>query len=88
MFVLSTRICCGAGFDDARMAVADVRHVVVRVEVAAALVVVQILHPSAHDLHRIAIRDAEIAADVRARAASVSRRRRRRRETARPERAR
>ena len=36
--------------DDARMTVADVRHVVVRVDVAAPFVVEQVLHPSAHDL--------------------------------------
>ena len=56
-----------AGLHDARMTVADVRHVVVRVDVASALVVVQVLLPAAHDLHRIAVRDAQIAAD-RARA--------------------
>ena len=43
------------------MAMADQRHIVVDVEVRAPGVVVQILHPSANDLQRLAIRNAEIA---------------------------
>ena len=49
----------------ARMRVADVRHVVVRVEILAPLVIVEILPPSARDAHRIVVGDAQIGAEVR-----------------------
>src|SRR6516164_2985352 len=45
------------------MRVADMRHVVDGVEVAAAVGVVEILQVAADDLERLAIGDAEIAAD-------------------------
>ena len=48
---------------DARMAVADVRHVVVRIEVLPARRVEEQLPPSAHDLERLSIPDAEVTTD-------------------------
>ena len=48
---------------DARMAVADVRDVVVAVDVAAPGLVEEILHRAADDLHRPAVADADVAAD-------------------------
>ena len=44
----------------ARVVVSHVRHVVVRVQVLAALVVEQVLFPAAHDLERILIRDGQV----------------------------
>jgi hypothetical protein len=38
------------GFDDARVAVTDKRNVVVHVEIRAARVVIEMLHPTPHDL--------------------------------------
>ncbi len=48
------------GAHDARVAVPDERHVVIDVEKGAARVVVEVLHPSAHNFQRLLIRNAEI----------------------------
>ena len=49
------------GLDHPGVAVPDERHVVVNVEVRPAGFVVQILHPAAHDLQRMLIRDTQIS---------------------------
>ena len=49
------------GADDARVGVAHERDVVVRVEVGAPGLVVEVLRPAAHDLERPAVRDREVA---------------------------
>ena len=46
---IEQRELCLRRLDHARMAVADERHVVVNVEIGAARLVVQILHPATHD---------------------------------------
>ena len=51
------------GIDDARVAVADVRHVVVAVEIAAAGLVEQVLHRAADDVDGPAVAEADVAAD-------------------------
>ena len=53
----------GRGADDARMAVTDVRNVVVGIEVLASALVVEILHPAADDLHRRPIGDGKVGTD-------------------------
>ena len=53
------------GVHHARVAVADNRHIVVHVEKRAPSFVIQILHPAAHKLERLLIRDAQVAADPR-----------------------
>ena len=63
MLVLSDAHLPLGGIDDARVAVADVRHVVVAVDVAAAVVVEQVLHRAADDVERAAVGDADVAAD-------------------------
>src|SRR5262245_49142767 len=42
---------------------AHVRHVVVSVQIAAALFIEQILHPPANDLDRLSVRDAQVLAE-------------------------
>ena len=51
------------GADNPRMTMADVRHVVVRVDVLPSDVVVEILHPATLDFDRRPIRDAQISAE-------------------------
>ena len=51
------------GIDDARVAVADVGHVVVAVDITAAIRVEEILHRAADEVHRPAVGDAHVAAD-------------------------
>ena len=51
------------GLDDARMAVADVGHVVIGIQVFAAGFVVHVLHPTPLDLDRVPVSDAQIPAD-------------------------
>ena len=51
------------GPHDAGVAVADEGDVVVGVEIGPARLVVEILHPAAHDLERLAVGDAEVAAE-------------------------
>ena len=46
------------------MTVPDVRHVVIRVEETLAGLVEQVLHPSAQDLYRLAIADAQVAPEA------------------------
>ena len=50
------------GFDDARMTVPDKRHVVVHVEIGAACVVIEMLHPTAHNFEWMPVRDAQVFA--------------------------
>src|SRR5262245_31862664 len=45
------------------MAMAHVRHVVVRVQITAALFVEEILRPAANELDRLTVRDAQIPAE-------------------------
>ena len=52
------------GAHDLRMRVSHVRHVVDGVEVTAAVIVEEILHPSALDLERLVVREADVAAEV------------------------
>src|SRR5262249_45716111 len=51
------------GFDHARMAMADVRHVVVAVDVASAGLVKEVLHRAADDLHGPPVADPHVAAN-------------------------
>src|ERR1035437_1931216 len=57
------RHLCLRSAHDAWMTVPNVRNVVVGVEIATTLVVEQVLPPAASDAHRIAIRDAQVAAE-------------------------
>src|SRR5262245_36140697 len=43
---------------------ADVRNVVVSVQIAAALFIEHVLHPPANDLHRFSVRDAQVLAET------------------------
>ncbi len=52
-----------AGPHDARMAVPDVRHVVVRVEIAPSRMVVEVLHPAADGLDGLSICHRQVGAD-------------------------
>src|SRR6266478_5289466 len=52
------------GFDDARMTVPDKRNVVVHVEIRAARVVIEMLHPAPLDLQWTLVRDAQVFAKI------------------------
>ena len=51
------------GTNHTRVAVADERDVVVDVEKSAAGIVVEVLHPAAHNFERLVVRDAEIPSE-------------------------
>src|ERR1700730_3592391 len=54
------------GFDDPRMAVPDERYVIVCVKIRSAGLIVEILHPAAHNFQRVLIRDGQISSKERA----------------------
>ena len=54
------------GFDDARVTVPHQRHVVEDVEVRPPRIVIEILHPPAHDFQRTLVGDADVFSQQRA----------------------
>ncbi len=52
------------GFDDTRVAVPDMADVVDAIQISPPIFVVEVLHPAAHDLERVTVRDAEGFADM------------------------